>query len=162
MPLQIRRPRDKWPRQQGHGGCRLVGQLAGRQQTGGRQIKRTLISLGSLCHSDVFLLPNWLASVCLAAIFQFKGETPWVTGIKGPHLTGQQADVYGVVLGQRSNQHQDSQWQHGSAPVSTTAHWNVPQKIIKKFFGNNGLGDKFNPEFQTIRKQPGLISDIIL
>lgn len=70
-----------------------------------------------------FLLPNWLASVCLAAIFQFKGETPWVTGIKGPHLTGQQADVYGVVLGQGSNQHQDRPWQRGSAPVSTSADW---------------------------------------
>lgn len=128
--LQIRQPRDESPRQQGHEGSRLVSRLAGRQQTGGRQIKQTLISLGSLCHSDVFLLPNWLASVCLAAIFQFKGETPWVTGIKGPHLTGQQADVYGVVLGQRSNQHQDRQWQHGSPPVSTLADWNVSQTII--------------------------------
>lgn len=134
---QIRQPKDKSPHHRGRAGSRL----AGRQQTGGRQIKRTLISLGSLCHSDVFLLPNWLASVCLAAIFQFKGETPWVTGIKGPHLTGQQADVYDVVLGQRSNQHQDRQWQHGSAPVSTLADWNV---TITDFFGNSCVGSEFN------------------
>lgn len=36
---------------------------------------------------------------------------------KGAHLTGQQADVYGVVLGRRSNQHQDRPWQRGSAPT---------------------------------------------
>lgn len=36
---------------------------------------------------------------------------------KGAHLTGQQADVYSVVLGRRSNQHQDSPWQCGSAPT---------------------------------------------
>lgn len=76
---------------------------AGRQADGRAADKDDSISLGSLCHSDCFLLPNWLASVGLAAIFQFKGEGSVGHGNKGAHLTGQQADVYSVVLGQRSN-----------------------------------------------------------
>ncbi|CAB1429230.1 unnamed protein product [Pleuronectes platessa] len=62
--------------------------------------KDVSISLGSLCHSDFFLLPNWLASVGLAAIFQFKGEGSMGHGNKETHLTGQSAWHQTAVHGQ--------------------------------------------------------------
>lgn len=63
----------------------VLRQQAGRQADGWAADKEDSISLGSLCHSDFFLPPNWLASVSLVAIFLFKGEgSMQVTGIKGP------------------------------------------------------------------------------
>lgn len=66
-------------------------------------MKRTLLVSAHCAILIFFLLPNWLASVGLAAIFQFKGESFVGHRNKEACLTGQQADVYSIVLGQRSN-----------------------------------------------------------